>query len=393
MEGRVDEQEALLPGYDALTRARSAAMDGALEVVATDTLQHYLVRDAHRVYLDNPHYDRYLRMHKVLVGNGGAQQLEQLAGTLATETLPRYLDASGWAYAEAALAESNTTTAHKLELLDNAQHAWDQGIARFHSFDAGEYAQWLTHGEESTPYRMALSLAYLPLMREIVSKNVTTETMRQVFGDTLAIAQSAAVMLNLAEREKDTEAIGNMIGFLHETNALMALLYSEDPCYIPLPASSRADSGYYNQQQSHDIVVINQSWGEVKRTIPIEIKAAASLRDRKRYNALIIRGKMHLIVPRLTVNEQGGKDRYHPATALEAFTKVREGDGDAKALTATAHIVDTVRRLIILYQKGPKVGMQAMKTVTEFHDATKVEAVYPELSRHAQYHARPQVAM
>ena len=107
---RVDFQP--LPGSDALKTARLFKPNRPLPY---RSMKRYLKEGAHRKYLENDSYDEYLRIHKVVVGESGASRLQGLASELETEELPTYLEAAGWAYAEAGLASHQLSTVERIK--------------------------------------------------------------------------------------------------------------------------------------------------------------------------------------------------------------------------------------------------------------------------------------
>jgi hypothetical protein len=187
----------------------------------------------------------------------------------------------------------------------------------------------------------------------------------------LAIAQLSVVQGDLASRSGDIGGVADHRGFQYECNGLLSLLYLNNPNCIPTPSSARAGSGYDHRDQTHDISVIHQRWGKIHRVTPIEIKSAASLRDRQRYKALIVRGKMHLSV----------EGRYDPKETLNAFAEVYEGNPTPDAQKITLHASSTMHDLLVLYQKGNEIeDFKKIHSNTTFHNVEHVAKKYRELS-------------
>lgn len=360
---RVDFQP--LPGSDALKSAPYFYPNQSLPFKA---MRRYYHEGGHRLCLENPAYDHYLRMHKVVVGEAGARELRAIAETLETEELPTFLDAAGWAYAEAGLALHTESTVERVELIQNAERAWSRGlvntmaISEAYQSDAYRY-------DDDAGHRMALNLAYAPLMKSIIVGNVHTSTIRQVFLDTSEIAHDSRLLLEQAYQEEKGDAAAFHRGFLFETSALMALLYMEDPRYVPLPATARADSGYYHRDQTHDISIINQHWGDIKKVIPVEIKSKASSRDKKRYKSLIIPGKLRLSV-----------GSVHSSDTVDAFYDVIHGAASTEQRVAIEQLSAQLRDMLRLYQQGAGVESLAVHSLTRFHTSQTVARQYPELS-------------
>lgn len=317
----------------------------------------------------NAAYDAYFRIHKVFVGISGGQQLEGIASILETEAMPRYLDVAGWSAAEAGLVRSDRPAVERAALIDRARRSWERALSAQQSVNETEGLEWLR--EDSATFRLALNLAYVPVMQALVAGNVTPTTRERAFADTLAIAQLNNLQSHLALQEGDIQAVGDHVGFGHECNALLTLLYLDDPRHVPLPSSARAGSGCDYREQTHDVAVINQHWGDILKVIPVEIKAAASRRDLKRYNALIVRGKMHLST----------EGKYHPAYTQEAFAAVYEGRSTPAHEATVAHATSTLCDLLQLYQRGERLEVHKSKRAsTRFHRPTEVAKNYKELS-------------
>ncbi len=313
-------------------------------------------------------YDAYHRMHKILVGPAGGLQLESIAASLNQEWMPRYLNVAGWAAAEAALVGRDRPAAQRVRLLDQAAESWERAILSQEQINGNPHHEWLQ--EDTTSYRFALDLAFVPLMKALATGNVMDAVREQTFADTLAIAQASTVQRHLASQSGDTDAMSDHSGFGHECNTLLTLLYMNDPRYFPLPSIARAGTGYDYPNQTHDIMVINQHWGEILKIVPVEIKAATTLRDLKRYEALIVRGKMHLSVP----------GKYSPEHTLNAFAALYEGKGTFADSKIATHATSTMRELLQLYQKGQRVSGSARSRRTRFHNRDVVAKQYPEFS-------------
>lgn len=183
-----------------------------------------------------------------------------------------------------ALAEYVENTSH-LKYLDNP--AYNQYL-KIHKVAVG-----VSGSEELVRIADTLSLIYSPLVKSMVVGNVTDTVRHQVFSESALLGKIVADELERYSQAGCVDEVRAFVGLAHEVNALNTMLYIDDPRYLPMPSSARADSGYYHPEQTHDMVIINQHWGTIKKVIPAEIKGRTSLRDRQRYKALLIRGKMH----------------------------------------------------------------------------------------------------
>lgn len=315
----------------------------------------------------NPAYEQYLRMHKVLVGQRGADQLEAIYTALKSEEMPRYLSAAGWAAAEAALVRTNSPVPQRLELLEAGVDCWERSLVNQRNFNADAPHCLVEH---AAPYRMALDIAVAPLLQHMIAGYVPREICRQVFVDCLNIAQANIVRLNLMVKEGDIEGIAEHSGFGYECNALLAVNRRFAATRFAIPSMIRSDSGYYHSHQTHDLLIIQQDHGHIRQVTPVEIKAAASNKDRARYKALLVRGKMHLSV----------EGKFKPGDTLQAITAAHEGT----ATLAEHEVAEGVTRQMLSMFKDYCAGendpeVASPRTLTVFHKNTRVVANHPGL--------------
>lgn len=365
MEARESVEFQPLPGSDALKTARLFDPHRPLPYKA---MRRYFKEGAHRTYLENDAYDEYLHMDKVIVDDTGAETLIHIGETLQQQELPTYLDAAGWAFAEAGLASHELSTSERVGLVGDAESIWARGLVN--SVNIGEkYGPEYQFGENEG-HRTALNLAFAPLLKSIIIGNVREEVMHRTLLDVAEIGRDSRVSLDQAHERGDEQAIAFHRGFLFEASALMALLYMEDPRYVPLPATARGDTGYYHREQTHDISIINQHWGEIRKIIPVEIKSSPSRRANRRYKALVIPGRV-----RLSVSDAGSCD------TADAFYDLANGIASTEQTLAIEQLSTQLREMLRLYQRGMSVEGVATGGLTRFYDSEKVAQVYPELSK------------
>lgn len=323
----------------------------------------------HVSFAPNAAYGRYFRMHKVLVGDSGAQQLEAIHEDLEDEFLPRYLVASASAAAESALVRRGTSVENRLGLLDRAVQAWQRSIVN---------QQWLNeHGPEhfrdhALPYRSALDIAVVPLLRGVVQGDVTDEQVESSFRDSLQIAQLNALRIEIMAKAGDRKAVSEHTGFGYECNALLAFNRQFSHSWFMIPAMARCDSGMEYNESTHDLLVVHQKHGAILSATPAEIKASASRADRNRYNALLVRGKMHLAVP----------GKYTPRYTLEAIAACYEGRAGAADQAIADGVTGRLSDMVRDYYAGDMLGPAATwHTLTSFRDGTVVAQNHPGLQR------------
>jgi hypothetical protein len=130
----------------------------------------------------------------------------------------------------------------RIALINQATSYWERALTSQEQINNDPSHEWLRN--ETTPYRTALNLAFVPLMKSLVTGNVTDMIRERTFADTLAITQASTVQRALAFQAGDLDATGDHIGFEHECNALLTLLYMDDPRHAPLPSLARSGTGY-----------------------------------------------------------------------------------------------------------------------------------------------------
>lgn len=351
MERRHIQPFSPMGGYDALQQARSNA--------SPESFSYELApRRA---------YDEYHRLHKALVPAGKAERLELIHDALRYETLPDYLDVAAWSAAEVALVDENRPTTERIALIESAETLWQKALANQERINHEERLEYMR--EDVASYRLALSLAFVPLIKAIAVGDITAGVRERVFGDVLAVAQTAGLQRLLADRHGATETVGDMLGFEHECNAHLALLHMDDPRYVPLPSTARGGSGYDHHRETHDIMVVNQHWGSILKIVPVEVKSKASLNDLKRYEALIIRGKMHLSITGL----------FTPDHTRTAFAASYEGTATKRESATVSQVTDTMRRLLQLYQRGERQDTVSDGR-TRYHYTDALVREHPEFS-------------
>jgi len=319
----------------------------------------------------NRAYDHYLRMHKVFVGERGGEQLERIYEELRDEEMPRYLSAAGWAAAESALVRSSKPINERLALLEQGVACWQRALGRQRDWNEDAPDCLI---EYSAPYRAALDIAVSPLLAHMIRGYVPKQACQSVFLECLNIAQSNAVRIRLMEKEGDMLGLADHLGFGYECNALLAFNRPINRRYsatrFAIPSMVRSDSGHYYDQQTHDLVIIEQDRGSIKRVTPVEIKAAASNHDRLRYKALIIRGKMHLSVP----------GKFKPGDTLAAITACYEGNASLEERKIAEGMSQQMHGMFGDYCAGPQLeDFASARSKTVFHDNTRVVANFPGL--------------
>ncbi len=308
----------------------------------------------------NSAFNSYIAIHKVFVGRSGAAHLVSLCMELQDTTTPDHLVASGWAAAEAAIVTGRADLEAGHGLLETARDSWTRAIAHQRWVNAQPDHPLV---DQAVTFRAAHDIAFLPVYHDMLEGGVRKRTLKRVFEDCLNIAQLNGVQANLARANGDTEAVGQHNGFGYEANAVLAYNRRFSGQWFAIPASSRADSGVYHRNQTHDIVVVRQERGRIASATPIEIKAAASRRQRGRYASLLVRGKMHLADP----------SRHHPDEVLEAITAEYEGTATRAQREFVAKVNRKIHRMVGDYLDGePRHDVGSPRGVVVFRDRSRV---------------------
>lgn len=337
-----------LPGFDAL----HAQDRSIVEVPELD--EALCVGRPHRALLQNDAYAHYLRMHKVLVNRSGSDLLQRIGTSLEAEDHPEYLEAAGWAFAEAAIASAREPEMVRLDLLQKADESWQRALKMYDGLELTDSPErWR---DDSKPFRLALNLAYTPIMRAIVCGDVTDETRRKVAHDTIAIAQLAELHMRLAKNQGYQRASCEICGFMHECNIMIAHLLLDNPAYVPIPSSSRADNGIYNPKQTHDVSLINQHFGTIKKVIPIEAKKERHMYSVKRYDAMLITRSDLALDP----NEGTIEGTLH------SLANIFENKATKEERQEFGKIKKTLRSRLRRYQKYEPTPEHCFNTRTQF---------------------------
>lgn len=314
--------------------------------------------------LNHPIYDEYARMHKMILDASSAEELERVGDSLSREEQYRFLDTAGSAYVESMLARSQSLPVEeKYRLIDQAEFMFEKSMHNQELLWEHE----LRERDSSDIYRSAVWLACMPMLRSFAAGNVTESVIESTLTRLIAIAETSIVQLDIASRDGRSDAVAEHIGLQHEINAMVALMHQKDPRFIAIPSSERAGTGYYHQDQTHDLVLISQHYGQIRNAIPIEIKAAASRRDRDRYRALIIRGKMHLAVD----------GKYQPRYVTEMFSRNLRDEATKKDEEHLSTIRHNIHELTARYKRGGKCkDLHWQDSPTSYYNADVVASMY-----------------
>lgn len=110
------------------------------------------------------------------------------------------------------------------------------------------------------------------------------------------LAVDNLVQLQHAQDARSNGNVATRVGFANELGTLMTITRLGCPSFFAIPAIIRADNGNYHKKATHDVRIIQQSWGTINSCIPYEVKTSDKPRDDD-YDAALVRGKVELLMP------------------------------------------------------------------------------------------------
>lgn len=355
---------APLPGSDAL---KSALYFDAPESFDPNCLSEYDQPGGYYRYLLNEDYREYMTLSKSMTNAVSPDILVEYGQKLESETYPEYLRAAGSAYVEASLLAADASAVDRLAIAMRGEQIWQRQLVselyagRNLTFEVGDRNEYGGH-------RTALNLATMPLVKSIIVGNVSNGVMASVLADIAHITDSINIEYQAAIEQDDWTMQAQHKGLLFEAIALMAALVIDDPRYVPLLSTVRGGSGLYNARQTHDIMIVNQHWGNIRKVIPIEIKSRLTKRAKRRYNALVVPGGV-----RLTINEDD------PSGTVNAFSRFVQGEASMEEELAIENIATQFRETLRLYQQGLiRFDDVASNGLIRFHRNDEVVKHFPE---------------
>lgn len=313
-------------------------------------------------------FNRYIAMHKIIVGQRGARQLVDISTALVDTDTPDHLVAAGWAATEAALVLGRSDEEAKEQLTRIAKKSWVRAV---------QYQRWI-NGQPMHPlndtaliYRAATNIAFLPVYEELINGGVRRSTLNAVNKDVLNIAQIAGAHGWVASRDQDIEAVSGLRGVGYELNGILAYNYRSNGRWFAMPAIARADSGVYHPEQTHDLLVVRQDNDGITDAIPIEMKATASRRQRARYASLLVRAKLHMALP----------GKHHPDQVLDAITAEYEDTADSRQHQLFLKASQTIFNMVGAYLEGePRRNIASQRGAVQFRHNDVVRRRFPGLS-------------
>ncbi len=315
---------------------------------------------SHRDYFEHPLYARYMRLPKGLLPPADANVLQDIHEGLAAERASRFLFASGWAAAEAAIVMRGVRNNERVRerLVEGAANAWLGARDRAIEIAKGG-------GETGDHYalkeRTELALASVPLLEDIVAGNVKVETLGCVADGYIQVGVENTAFGKEKRETGDTKRAVFHEGLSYEILALLGLGEDLTPRRFAMPATARNDSGYYFPKLTHDLMIFKQRGGQLKSMLPAEIKSKMSRYDRRRYKALVIDG------PFMDVLQAG-----EPGPMIDLVARVHHGDGTEADRAAVTTMTRNLWAMVAQYSSGDTIRTGGSHSFIQFHDTSKV---------------------
>lgn len=246
---------------------------------------------------------RYLSMPKDFVGPRQADALFQMHEEMShVKHSWSYQFAAGSAAAESGLMASHLSTDERHMRIEAANQAWQAAQSIFifnHLSDDWSEAKLYT-----IPDRIEMHRSYVELYHDMIEGNVRDETMERTHQRLVEIGMANLRMHDKAVEEGDWSPISSRRGLSYELGTLTPVTRLMCPSFFAIPATARADHGEFFPDQTHDVRLIQQSWGTIQRCIPFEVKPTdGSLLEKRqpsRYKSAFVRGRIELLMPSST---------------------------------------------------------------------------------------------
>jgi len=245
-----------------------------------------------------PHQEelaRYNQMPKDFVGPTEADVLFSMhEAMMNAHDSWSYLYVAGSAAAESGLMATHLDKDERHDRIDAAESAWREAQDRFifkHHTD-----EWSNSKRYSIPDRIEMHRLFCVLYHDMVDENVTATTMQRLHQNLIHLAAANIVEHDDATLIGDYGAIAMRRGLAYELGTLMTITRLMCPSFFAIPATARADHGGFFPEQTHDVRLIQQSWGEVQWCVPYEVKPADGPYT-ERYRSAFVRGRVELLLP------------------------------------------------------------------------------------------------
>lgn len=245
----------------------------------------------------SPHGEltRYITMPKHFVGPEAADDLFSIYETLREEKpYPYYLYVAGSAAAESGLTATHLSPEERHYRIQCADEAWQQSQELWIEKHMDD--NWTATKLFTFPDRVQTHRIYNNLLHDMVNGNVRPETIDTTHERLVRLAVNNLRLYQQGWDNKDPGAISYRRGLAYELSTAASITRLRCPSFFAMPAVARSDDGTYHRKDTHDIQLIQQSWGTIRSSLPIEVKPSGNY-SLSRYNCAVVRGKVHLKLP------------------------------------------------------------------------------------------------
>lgn len=275
--------------------------------------------------------ERYLRIHKRLVGPKTAERLFSLYGELRRGKTPHDQYSAGWAIAEASLAATQLPADQRKEYIDKAELCWVRAL-QLQQMNAVGRAQrkGFASANRSGEYRIATALAAAPVLAELPYGAPQKGTIHN-FHRTLLLTAKLNITDMMTEQGRGLFNIAtNYEGLAYEHLAQLSISRIGGRRLFACSAFARSDNGTHYPSQTHDVQILHLDRGDITSVTPTEVKRTIKTEFYSHYRDVgLLAGhdlthNGDLSLPhalRLLEREQEGKAAPDDTVFLDAMTE------------------------------------------------------------------------
>lgn len=241
---------------------------------------------------------RYYSMPKEFVGPHQADDLISMHETLGLAKKSwSYQFVAGSAAAESGLIGTNLDSSERHARIRAADKSWKRAQDGFISNHLQQ--DWSESRLYTIPDRIEMHRSYLELYHDMADGAVRIGTLEKTHHRLVQIAMSNKYHHDIAEATGDYPTMVNRRGLAYELGTLLTITRLKCPSLFTVPVPARADHGEYFPDKTHDVRLIQQSWGQINWCIPYEVKPTAHERW-DHYESALVRGRVELLMPATT---------------------------------------------------------------------------------------------
>lgn len=291
---------------------------------------------------------RYYQMPKDFVGPTEADDLISMHEAIrGAERSWSYQFVAGSAAAESGLMATHLPAPERYQRLRSADQAWKTAQDGF--INAHFIEDWSEARLYTIPDRIEMHRIYLELYRDMVDGEVRVDTIAQTHQQLVSLANANLNHHNNAEQAGDYGAMIYRRGLAYELGTILTITRLGCPSLFTVPVPARADHGEYYPEKTHDVRLVQQSWGEVNWCIPYEVKPVTP-RLADRYDSALVRGRIELLMPSTT----------EPLDIVRYMQQEVEGTISSQHLAELDEITSRVFRLAQDYKRKQRLASTAL---------------------------------